>query len=108
MLSDKRMTGWWDSLADLYVNCRQLLSFVYFSSRCRHAAHPVQSVWCGRRLHGKLLGGQDRGGQGMNERGAILQRREKETTITIGHTRGGGGGGRGHDNQSGDFPSAQM
>ena len=24
-----------------------------------------------------------------------------------GHTHGGGGGGGGHDNQSGDFPSAQ-
>ena len=65
------MTGWWDSLADLYVNCCQLLSFVY-SHRCSSSSVSQRGVG---RLHGKLVGRQDRGGQGMNERGEILQRK---------------------------------
>ena len=37
----------------------------------------IQFSQCVGHLHGKLVGRQDRGGQGMNERGAILQRKEK-------------------------------
>ena len=38
----------------------------------------IQFSQCVGDLQGKLVGQQDRGGQGMNERGAILQKKGNE------------------------------